>query len=67
MIFLRNQLEGNWSHGGTLFLEILIDSNSEQTERERERMVKKERINFATGPKISPEPKVRDLPMTMYL
>lgn len=45
-----------------LFLEILIDSNSE----ERERMVKKERINFATGQKqpIRQEPK-RDSPMTM--
>ena len=47
-----------------LFLEILIDSNSE--ERERERMVKKERINFATGQKQPiRRAKIRDSPMTM--
>ena len=45
-----------------LFLEILIDSNSE----ERERMVKKERINFATGQKQPiRRAKIRDSPMTM--
>ena len=49
-----------------LFLEILIDSNSEERERERERMVKKERINFATGKKQPiRRAKIRDSPMTM--